>query len=271
MSWFEAIVLGIVQGLTEFLPISSTGHVRVIPALAGWPDPGASFSAVIQLGTMAAVLLYFRRDVVLITSAWVRGIFNAEVRRSRDSIMGWYIALGTVPVVIFGFVFRDQIHNGARSLMIVAFALVIGGVIMLAVDRVSTRQRTIESVGKKDAIVVGLCQALALIPGTSRSGATIVGGLVLGFDRETAARFSFLLSIPAVVLSGLFELRDIGGGDGTPILATIIATIFAFISGYASIAFLLRYLARHTLTVFGVYRILFGLLIFGLVLTDSIA
>ena len=271
MSWFEAIVLGIVQGLTEFLPISSTGHVRVIPALAGWPDPGASFSAVIQLGTMAAVLLYFRRDVVLITSAWVRGLFNAEVRRSRDSIMGWYIALGTIPVVIFGFVFRDQIYNGARSLMIVAFALVIGGVIMLAVDRVSTRQRTIESVGKRDAIVVGLCQALALIPGTSRSGATIVGGLVLGFDRETAARFSFLLSIPAVVLSGLFELRDIGGGDGTPILATIIATIFAFISGYASIAFLLRYLARHTLTVFGVYRILFGLLIFGLVLTDTIA
>jgi undecaprenyl-diphosphatase len=172
--------------------------------------------------------------------------------------------------VIFGYAFRDQIHNGARSLMIVAFALVIGGVIMLAVDRVSTRQRTIESVGVKDAIVVGLCQALALIPGTSRSGATIVGGLVLGFDRETAARFSFLLSIPAVVLSGLFELRDVGGGDGTPILATIIATIFAFISGYASIAFLLRYLARHTLTVFGVYRIIFGLLIFGLVLTDSI-
>jgi undecaprenyl-diphosphatase len=142
---------------------------------------------------------------------------------------------------------------------------------MLAVDRISTRERRIESVGRRDAVVVGLCQALALIPGVSRSGATIVGGLVLGFDRETAARFSFLLSIPAVVLSGLFELRDIGTGDGTPIAATIIATIFAFISGYASIAFLLRYLARHTLAVFGIYRIVFGLLILGLVLTDTIS
>ena len=271
MSWFQAILLGIVQGLTEFLPISSTGHVRVIPALAGWPDPGAAFSAVIQLGTMAAVLIYFRRDVVQITSAWVRGLFNAEVRRTRDSIMGWYIALGTIPVVIFGYTFRHQIHDGARSLMIVAFALVIGGVIMLAVDRASTRQRGIESVGWKDAVVVGLCQALALIPGTSRSGATIVGGLVLGFDRETAARFSFLLSIPAVVLSGLFELKDVGSGDGTPIVATIIATVFAFIFGYLTIAFLLRYLARHTLALFGVYRILFGLVIFGLVLTDTIS
>lgn len=271
MSWFEAILLGIVQGLTEFLPISSTGHVRVIPALAGWPDPGAAFSAVIQLGTMAAVLIYFRRDVIQITSAWVRGLFNAEVRRTRDSIMGWYIAVGTVPVVIFGYAFRHQIHDGARSLMIVAFALIVGGIIMLAVDRISTRERGIESVGWKDAIVVGLCQALALIPGTSRSGATIVGGLVLGFDRETAARFSFLLSIPAVVLSGLFELKDVGSGDGTPIVATIIATIFAFIFGYLTIAFLLRYLARHTLAIFGVYRILFGLLIVGLVLTDTIS
>jgi undecaprenyl-diphosphatase len=271
VSWFEAILLGIVQGLTEFLPISSTGHVRVIPALAGWPDPGAAFSAVIQLGTMAAVLIYFRRDVIQITSAWVRGLFNAEVRRTRDSIMGWYIAVGTVPVVIFGYAFRHQIHDGARSLMIVAFALIVGGIIMLAVDRISTRERGIESVGWKDAIVVGLCQALALIPGTSRSGATIVGGLVLGFDRETAARFSFLLSIPAVVLSGLFELKDVGSGDGTPIVATIIATIFAFIFGYLTIAFLLRYLARHTLAIFGVYRILFGLLIVGLVLTDTIS
>jgi undecaprenyl-diphosphatase len=220
---------------------------------------------------MAAVLIYFRRDVIQITSAWVRGLFNAEVRRTRDSIMGWYIAVGTVPVVIFGYAFRHQIHDGARSLMIVAFALIVGGIIMLAVDRISTRERGIESVGWKDAIVVGLCQALALIPGTSRSGATIVGGLVLGFDRETAARFSFLLSIPAVVLSGLFELKDVGSGDGTPIVATIIATIFAFIFGYLTIAFLLRYLARHTLAIFGVYRILFGLLIVGLVLTDTIS
>jgi undecaprenyl-diphosphatase len=254
VSWLEAIVLGIVQGLTEFLPISSTGHVRVIPALAGWPDPGAAFSAVIQLGTLAAVLIYFRSDIARITKAWLRGLTDKQVRRTPDSIMGWYIALGTIPVVVFGFAFRHQISSGARSLMIVAFSLVIGGIIMLAVDRISVRGRSLESVTRRDAIIVGLCQALALVPGVSRSGATIVGGLVLGFDRESAARFSFLLSIPAVVL----------------ILAVIVATIFAFIFGYASIAFLLRYLARHTLTIFGVYRIIAGVAIFALAATNTI-
>jgi undecaprenyl-diphosphatase len=200
----------------------------------------------------------------------VRGLTDKQVRRSPDSIMGWYIALGTIPVVVFGFAFRHQISSGARSLMIVAFSLVIGGIIMLAVDRISVRGRSIESVTRRDAIIVGLCQALALIPGVSRSGATIVGGLVLGFDRESAARFSFLLSIPAVVLSGLFELREVGGDTGAPILAVIVATIFAFIFGYASIAFLLRYLARHTLTIFGVYRIIAGVAIFVLAATNTI-
>ena len=270
MSWFEAILLGIVQGLTEFLPISSTAHVRIVPALLGQPDPGAAFSAVIQLGTMAAVLIYFRSDIARITVAFLKGLRHRELRRTPDSLMGWYVIVGTVPVVIFGFAFRHQISGGARSLLLISTVLVIGGILMLAVDRVAVLQRGTDSVTWRDGIIIGLCQALALVPGVSRSGATIVGGLVLGFNRESAARFSFLLSIPAVVLSGLFELRDVGGGDGTPILATIIATIFAFISGYASIAFLLRYLARHTLTVFGVYRIIFGLLIFGLVLTDSI-
>ncbi len=272
MSWFEAILLGIVQGLTEFLPISSTGHVRVIPALLGWEDPGAAFSAVIQLGTMAAVLMYFRRDVVRITAAWLRGLTNKSLRRTPDSIMGWYIALGTIPVVVFGYAFRHQITGSARSLMVVAFALIIGGLIMLGVERVATRQRSIEQVTLRDAIIVGLCQALALIPGVSRSGATIVGGLVLGLDRESAARFSFLLSIPAVVISGLYQLKDVGGGDGASasIVATIVATIFAFISGYATIAFLLRYLARHTLAVFGIYRIMFGVLVLVLVGMDVI-
>ena len=270
MSWFEAIVLGIVQGLTEFLPISSTGHVRVIPALAGWPDPGSAFSAVIQLGTVAAVVIYFRADIVRITGAWLRGLTDKQARRTPDSIMGWYIALGTIPVVVFGFAFRHQISSGARSLMIVAFSLFVGGIIMLVVDRISVRGRSIESVTRTDAIIVGLCQALALVPGVSRSGATIVGGLVLGFDRESAARFSFLLSLPAVVLSGLFELKDVGDGTGAPILAVIVATIFAFIFGYASIAFLLRYLARHTLTIFGVYRIIAGAAIFVLAATNTI-
>ncbi|MGI9116710.1 MAG: undecaprenyl-diphosphate phosphatase [Gaiellales bacterium] len=272
MGWFEAILLGIVQGLTEFLPISSTGHVRIVPALFGWEDPGAAFSAVIQLGTMAAVLIYFRTDIARITVAFLRGLRHRELRRTPDSLMGWYVAVGTVPVVIFGFAFRHQISTGARSLLLISTVLVIGGIIMLAVDRIAVLQRGIDSVSWRDGIIIGLCQALALVPGVSRSGATIVGGLVLGFDRETAARFSFLLSIPAVVLSGLFELKDVGdGSNNASIVATIIATVFAFIFGYAAIAFLLRYLARHTLTIFGVYRIVVGLAVMALVLTDTIS
>ena len=272
MSWFEAILLGVVQGLTEFLPISSTAHVRIVPALFGWPDPGAAFSAVIQLGTMAAVLIYFRRDIARIVVAWTRGLANRDLRRTPDSLMGWYVAVGTVPVVVFGFAFRHQISSGARSLTLIAAVMVIGGVIMLAIDRIAVLRRGIECVGWRDGVVVGLCQALALVPGVSRSGATIVGGLVLGFDRETAARFSFLLSIPAVVLSGLFELKDVGDGSANAsLLATAIATVFAFIVGYASIAFLLRYLARHTLTIFGVYRVVVGLGVLALVLTSTIS
>ncbi|MFM7247445.1 MAG: undecaprenyl-diphosphate phosphatase, partial [Actinomycetota bacterium] len=165
MGWLEAIILGIAQGLTEFLPISSTGHVRVIPALFGWEDPGAAFSAVIQLGTMAAVLIYFRRDILRITVAWVRGLGSRELRRTPDSLMGWYIALGTVPVVVIGVLFADQIETTLRSLYIVAGALIVGGVVFIVVERLASRLRPIESVTWKDGLVVGLAQALALIPG----------------------------------------------------------------------------------------------------------
>jgi len=270
MNWIEAVVLGIVQGLTEFLPISSTGHVRVIPALFGWQDPGAAFSAVIQLGTMAAVLIYFQRDIRRITAAWVKGLWNKDVRRTPDSIAGWYIALGTIPVVVFGFAFRHQISSGARSLTIVAAALVVGGVLMLVVDRIAKLERTIESLNRRDAIIIGFAQALALIPGVSRSGSTIVMGMLVGFDRTTAARFSFLLSIPAVVLSGLFELKDVGEGGGPAWGMTIVATLCAFAIGYASIAFLLRYLVRHSLAAFAVYRIAFGILILVLAAAGTI-
>ena len=270
MNWIEAVVLGIVQGLTEFLPISSTGHVRVIPALFGWQDPGAAFSAVIQLGTMAAVLIYFQRDIRRITAAWVIGLWNKDVRRTPDSIAGWYIALGTIPVVVFGFAFRHQISSGARSLTIVAAALVVGGVLMLVVDRIAKLERTIESLNRRDAIIIGFAQALALIPGVSRSGSTIVMGMLVGFDRTTAARFSVLLSIPAVVLSGLFELKDVGDGGGPAWGMTIVGTLFAFAIGYASIAFLLRYLVRHSLAAFAVYRIAFGILILVLAAAGTI-
>ncbi len=264
-------MLGIVQGLTEFLPISSTGHVRVIPELVGWGDPGAAFSAVIQIGTMAAVLIYFWRDILRITAAWFRGLFDKEVRRSPDSMMGWFIALGTVPVVVIGLLFSNQIETTLRSLYVVTAALLIGGVVFLVVERFAKRTRTIESITWRDGLVVGLFQALALIPGTSRSGSTIVGGLILGLDRETAASFSFLLSVPAVVLSGLYQLKDIGGDGGAPIGPTIVATVFAFISGYAAIAFLLRYLARHSLALFAWYRFAFGGLLLVLLWTGTIS
>lgn len=271
MGWLEAIILGIAQGLTEFLPISSTGHVRVIPALFGWEDPGAAFSAVIQLGTMAAVLIYFRRDIWRITVAWLRGLGNAELRRTPDSLMGWYIALGTVPVVVIGVLFSDQIETTLRSLYIVAGALIVGGVVFIVVERLAVRIRPIESVTWKDGLVVGLAQALALIPGVSRSGSTIVGGLIMGLDRPAAARFSFLLSVPAVVLSGVYQLKDIGGDGNASYAVTVVAALFAFASGYAAIAFLLRYLAHHSLLVFALYRFAFGGLILVLALTGTIS
>ena len=246
MSELEALLLGIVQGLTEFLPISSSGHLRIVPAMLGWEDPGAAFTAVIQLGTMAAVLLYFRRDLWNIAVAWVRELRMPFRQRSTDANLGWFIILGTIPIAIFGLVFSDQIESGARSLYVIGTMLILFSFVMLAAEHYGRRQREITEMNGRDGLFIGFAQALALIPGVSRSGATISAGLFRNFDRTAAARYSFLLSVPAVVLSGLFELRDIGGG-GAPVVPTITATIAAFVSGYAAIAWLLRYLANHSL------------------------
>jgi undecaprenyl-diphosphatase len=268
---FQAIVLGTVQGLTEFLPISSTGHLRVVPAFAGWEDPGAAFTAVTQLGTLAAVLLYFRRDLWAIGRAWVRGLRDRDVRRSHDSMMGWFILVGTIPIVIFGFVFSDQIETGARSLTLIGFTLIALGLVLLAADRVGSRTRRLESLRWRDGLLIGLAQAAALVPGVSRSGATISAGLFLGFDRAAAARYSFLLSVPAVVLSGVYEMRNIGGEGGAPVGATVLATALAFVAGYASIALLLRFLATHSVLVFVVYRVALGVLVLALVASGTIS
>jgi undecaprenyl-diphosphatase len=264
VSAIEAIVLGIVQGLTEFLPISSTGHLRIVPAFAGWEDPGAAFTAVVQLGTMAAVLLYFRADLWRIARAWLAGLRDPVVRRTLDARLGWYILLGTIPLGAFGFVFRDQIETGARSLYLIGAALIILGLVLLAAERVGVRRRHVEDLTARDGAVIGFAQALALIPGVSRSGATISAGLFLGLDRPAAARYSFLLSVPAVVASGLFELRNIGGGGGPGVAPTVIATVLAFVVGYASIAFLLRYLATHSTMLFVGYRIVLGVVVLAL-------
>jgi undecaprenyl-diphosphatase len=268
----HAIVEGIVQGLTEFLPISSTAHLRIVPAFFGWPDPGAAFTAVVQLGTMAAVLLYFRHDLWRIARAWLRSLRDPEHRRDLDARMGWYILLGTIPIGIFGLIFKDQIETGARNLYLIGSMLIVLGVVLWVADRVGRRTRTLEQINRTDGVVIGLAQALALIPGVSRSGSTISAGLFREFDRPSAARYSFLLSVPAVVLSGLFELRHVGGGSHQAgVGAVVIATVVAFVVGYASIAFLLRYLVRHTMLVFVVYRVVLGAVVIALVAGGAIS
>jgi len=271
MDAFQAIVLGIVQGLTEFLPISSTGHLRIVPAFLGWEDPGAAFTAVTQLGTLAAVLLYFREDLWRIVTTWLRSLREPELRSSLDARMGWYIGLGTIPIAIFGFLFKDQIEEGARSLYLIGTTLIVLGLLLLLAEKVATHERPLERINRRDAIVIGFAQACALVPGVSRSGATLTAGMFLGFDRPSAARYSFLLSVPAVVLSGLFELRKIGESGGAGAVPTIIATLLAFVVGYASIAFLLRWLTSHSLTVFVVYRLVLGVLVIALTASGAIS
>jgi undecaprenyl-diphosphatase len=270
MNALQAIVLGLVQGLTEFLPISSSGHLRIVPAFFGWDDPGAAFTAVIQLGTMAAVLLYFRADLIRIALAWLRSVRDRSARRELDARIGWYIVLGTIPIGIFGVLFKDQIETGARDLYLIGTTLIVLGLVLLVADKVGTHDRSIEQIRTKDGFVVGMAQALALIPGVSRSGATITAGLFMGFDRTAAARFSFLLSIPAVVLSGLLELGSILSGEEgetTSVFGLAVATLLAFVTGYLSIAFLLRYLANHSTGIFVAYRVVLGVLV--LVLTAA--
>jgi undecaprenyl-diphosphatase len=273
MSTFEAIVLGIVQGLTEFLPISSTGHLRVIPAFAGWDDPGAAFTAVIQMGTTIAVLLYFRRDLWRIAIAWLDSVRQRGARRDLDARLGWYIVLGTIPIAIFGFAFKDQIETGGRNLYLIGSALIVFGLVMLAGERYGTREREIEDFDARDGATIGMAQALALVPGVSRSGATITAGLFRGLTREAAARYSFLLATPAIVLSALFEFRKFLRGDETGASGAelAIATLFAFVVGLWSIRFLLRYLARHSLNVFVAYRVVLGTVVIALTAAGEIS
>ena len=271
MSIVEAIVLGIVQGLTEFLPISSTAHLRIVPAVLGWDDPGAAFTAVTQLGTMVAVFAYFRHDLLRIAWAWVGSLPRRPKRADVDARVGWYIILGTIPIAVFGVAFENSIETSARSLYLISATLILFGLVMAWSEKVAPRTRSLEAITLRDGIVLGLAQALALVPGVSRSGATISAGLVLGFDRGSAARFSFLLSVPAVVLSGCFQLGSILGGEeatnATGLVPLTVATVFALVSGYVSIAFLLRFLASHSVGAFVAYRLVVGGLV--LVLASS--
>jgi undecaprenyl-diphosphatase len=263
VSLIEEIVLGITQGLTEFLPISSTAHLRIVPAFFGWEDPGAAFTAVVQLGTMAAVLIYFRGELWKIARAWLASLREPSLRGELDARLGWYLVIGTVPIAIFGFAFRDQIETGARDLYLIGTTLIVLGLLLLLAEKVGSHSRKFEEIRTRDGVIIGFAQALALIPGVSRSGATITAGLFEGLDRPSAARFSFLLSVPAVVLSGLFEMRHIADGD-SDVAGLIVATVLAFITGYASIAFLLRWLTTHSTAVFVAYRVILGSVVLAL-------
>jgi len=279
MTFFQAVVLGIVQGLTEFLPISSTAHLRIVPVLFDWKfhydgvattnDPGAAFTAVVQLGTTLAIVLYFWRELLHVSVAWLRGFRDRSVRSSLEYKLGWYLILATIPIGVAGLLFSHQITTGARNLWTIAIAMIVLAGALFWAERVGSRTREEEQINGKDAIAVGGAQVLALIPGASRSGTTITAGMFRGLTREAAARFSFLLSIPAVVLSGLYELKDVGkGGPGAGL--TGVALVFAFIVGLASIHWLMRWLARHSTMIFVYYRVVLGVLLIVLLSTGVI-
>jgi len=259
LDFIKAVLLGILQGLTEFLPISSSAHLRIFPELFGWGDPGAAFTAVIQIGTELAVLIYFRKDIWRIGSSWVRSLYEPELRGAVDSRMGWYIIAGSLPIVILGVLLKDVIEQDFRNLWVIGTTLIVLGVILGVADRVGRTDRAIDDMSLKHAVLLGLAQACALVPGVSRSGATISMGRLLGYDREAATRFAFLLAIPAVVGAGLFELPEIQGGDNAygP-WPTLVATIVSFVVGYAAIAWLLHYVSTRSYLPFVIYRIVLG-------------
>jgi undecaprenyl-diphosphatase len=272
MTSWQALILGIVQGLTEFLPISSTAHLRVVPALLGWPDPGAAFTAVTQIGTLVAVLAYFREDIVRLT----RGVFLGNA----DGRLAWMIVAGTVPIVFAGVFLKRYIEGPFRSLYVIAAALIALALVLMAAEvrlRWRTRRgeplRELPELTWGDALLVGLAQALALVPGTSRSGITLTAGLLLGLSRPTAARFSFLLSLPSVLAAAVYELykeRDDLLASQADAFNLTLATVVAGVVGYAAIAFLMRYLKTHSTYLFIVYRVLLGALLLGLLATGRL-
>ncbi|BBZ33239.1 undecaprenyl-diphosphate phosphatase [Mycolicibacterium confluentis] len=264
MSWLQVVVLSVVQGLTEFLPISSSGHLAITSRLFFSEDAGASFTAVSQLGTEAAVLVFFAKDIVRIVRAWFAGLFDRE-RRDVDYRMGWFVIIGTIPICVLGLLFKDVIRSGARNLWIVATALIVFALVIAAAEYFGRQTRHAEQLTFRDAVIVGFAQCLALIPGVSRSGATISAGLFLGIDRELAARFGFLLAIPAVLASGLFSLPDAFEPVKEGMSATgpqlLVSVVIAFAVGLAAIAWLLRFLVSHSMYWFVGYRIALGVIV----------
>jgi undecaprenyl-diphosphatase len=256
MGWLEALVLGIVQGLTEFLPISSSAHQSIVGQFFGGRDPGSAFTAITQLGTEAAVIIFFRRDIWLIIRHWALSLVGKIPRSDPEARMGWLVIIGSIPIVLLGLLFQDAIDHTLRNLWTTAAMLAGFGLIIGVVDRLARNLRPLESLTWGHGIVFGLAQCLALIPGVSRSGATITAGLALGYERVAAAKYSFLLAIPAVLGSGLFKLAEISSDPIPPAWGPIaLATVIAFAIGYVVIAWLLRYISTHNFLPFVIYRI----------------
>lgn len=287
MSWFESFILGLVQGLTEFLPISSSAHLRLTAAFAGWQDPGAAFTAITQIGTETAVLIYFREDITRIVAAWFRSLRDKEMRTDHDAQMGWLVIIGSIPIGVLGITLKDQIEGPFRDLRLIATTLIVMGIVLGIADRIAARderphddaggrhravkqRKTLRELNVRDGLIYGCCQAMALVPGVSRSGATISGGLLMGYTREAAARYSFLLAIPAVLASGAYELKDAGEGHVSwgP---TIFATVIAFGVGYAVIAWFMRFITTKSFMPFVIYRVILGICLFILVGTGVLS
>lgn len=275
MSWLQVVVLSVVQGLTEFLPISSSGHLAIVSRLFFAGDAGASFTAVSQLGTEAAVLVYFGRDIVRILKAWFNGLLVKAHRDNVDYRLGWYVIIGSIPIGVLGVVFKDVIRSQVRGLWVIATAMLVFSAVIAAAEYFGRQTRHAEQLTARDGLLVGLAQCLALVPGVSRSGATISAGLFLGLDRPLAARFGFLLAIPAVFASGLFSLPDAFAPAGEGMSATGaqlgVSVAITFVVGFAAISWLLRFLANHAMYWFVGYRVVLSLTLMALLATGVVA
>lgn len=266
ISYFQALILGIAQGLTEFLPISSSAHLRITAGLAGWEDPGAAFTAVTQIGTEAAVVIYFRHDIMRIARAWLRSLSARRWPSDPDARLGWLVVFGTLPIVVLGLFLESPIDSAFRDLRLTAVTLIVFGLILGWADRRGRDDRELGDMTVRHGIAYGFAQAMALVPGVSRSGGTITAGRLMGYSREAATRYAFLLAIPAVFGSGVYKLKDIGGGEAAVTWGpTLLATGVAFAVGFVVIAWLMRYLQTRSYAPFVAYRVAIGVLILGLV------
>lgn len=264
MDWLNAVIYGLVQGLTEFLPISSSAHLRFVGELIGDSDPGAAFTAITQIGTETAVLLFFWKDIVRIISHWWMAMpFISEQKRvpssDPDVRMGWMIIVGSIPIGVLGLLLEERIDTSFRNLWITVFTLAVFGLLLGWADRVGARKKKLDNLSWKDAIIYGFAQAMALIPGVSRSGGTITAGRLMGYTRESAARYSFLLALPAVYISGLYKVFKVAtGGDTIHVGPTVLATVIAFIVGYLVIVWFLNMISTKSFQPFVIYRLVFA-------------